>query len=129
MTIKKFDYSKSKEDIFYKIIYPIYAKEFLYGNNYENFAFTVSANFILNSQQWEYILEHWEEKESILSIETVLTENEKIQNFISDWRNKNNYDPQFINEYNAKFEAEFNHFLNSNDFSEETINLFKINLP
>jgi hypothetical protein len=129
MIIKKFDYSKSKEDIFYKIIYPIYAKEFLYGNNYENFAFTVSANFILNSQQWEYILEHWEEKESILSIETVLTENEKIQNFISDWRNKNNYDPQFINEYNAKFEAEFNHFLNSNDFSEETINLFKINLP
>ncbi len=68
MTIKKFDYSKSKEDIFYKIIYPIYAKEFLYGNNYENFAFTVSANFILNPEQWEYILEHWEQKESILKI-------------------------------------------------------------
>ncbi len=125
MTVKKFDYSNSKEDIFYKIIYPIYAKEFLYENNYENFALTVSANFILNSEQWEYILEHWEEKESILSIETVLSENEKIQNFISDWRNKNNYDPKFINEYNAKFKAEFNHFLNSNDFSEEAINLFK----
>ena len=70
MTIKKFDYSKSKEDIFYKILYPIYAKEFLYGSNYEDFAFTISANFILNSEQWEYILEHWEEKENILKIIT-----------------------------------------------------------
>jgi len=70
MTIKKFDYSKSKEDIFYKILYPIYAKEFLFGSNYENFAFTVSANFILNAEQWEYILEHWELKETILKTET-----------------------------------------------------------
>ena len=70
MTIKKFDYSESKEDIFYKIIYPIYAREFLFGNNYENFAFTLSAIFIFNSQQWEYILEHWENKESIIKYET-----------------------------------------------------------
>ena len=71
MTIKKFNYSNSKEDIFYKVIYPLYAKEFLYGNSYENFAFTVSANFILNVTQWEYILEHWEHKESILTYETI----------------------------------------------------------
>jgi len=70
MTIKKFDYSNSKEDIFYKIIYPIYAKAFLFGDNYEAFVFEVSANFILNSEQWEYISEHWEEKEKILRIET-----------------------------------------------------------
>jgi hypothetical protein len=70
MTIKKFDYSKSKEDIFYKILYPIYAKDFLYGNDYESFSFTISANFILNAEQWDYILEHWEQKESILRIET-----------------------------------------------------------
>lgn len=69
-TITKFDYSKSKEDIFYKIIFPIYAKEFLYGNSYENFAFIVSANFILNAEQWQYILEHWEQKESIRTYET-----------------------------------------------------------
>ena len=69
MVIKKFDYSGIKEDIFYKIIYPIYAKEFLFGGSYENFAFIVSANFILNPQQWEYILEHWEQKELILKIE------------------------------------------------------------
>lgn len=69
-TITKFDYSKSKEDIFYKIIFPIYAKEFLYSNSYENFAFIVSANFILNAEQWQYILEHWEYKESIKIYET-----------------------------------------------------------
>ena len=68
MKITKFDYTKSNEDIFYKILYPIYAREFLFGKNYEDFAFTISANFILNEQQWEYILEHWEQKENILII-------------------------------------------------------------
>ncbi len=71
MTIKKFDYSKSTEDIFYKIIYPLYAKDFMYGKDYEHFAFTLSANFILNSQQWEYILEHWEAKESQINFVSV----------------------------------------------------------
>ena len=71
MTIKKFDYSNSTEDIFYKIIYPIYPKEFLFGNNYENFAFIISANFILNATQWDYILEHWEHKESILKLQNI----------------------------------------------------------
>lgn len=70
MTIKKFDFSKIRGDVFYQHIYPIYAKEFLFGDNYENFAFLVSANFILNPIQWEYVLEHWEQKESILTIET-----------------------------------------------------------
>ena len=68
MTIKIFDYTDSTEDIFYKIIYPVYAKEFLYGSNYENFVFLVQANFKLNSNQWQKILEHWELKESILNI-------------------------------------------------------------
>ena len=71
MTIKIFDYTDSTEDIFYKIIYPVYAKEFLYGSNYENFVFLVQANFKLNSNQWQKILEHWELKESILNIKTV----------------------------------------------------------
>ena len=64
-----FDYSQSKKDIFYKIIYPIYAKEFLFGSNYENFAKMLQTKFILNPEQWQYILEHWEEKESILKID------------------------------------------------------------
>lgn len=70
MTIKKFDLSGIKNDIFYERIYPLYAREFLFGNSYENFAYTVSANFILNPEQWEYILEHWNQKEEILKIET-----------------------------------------------------------
>jgi hypothetical protein len=70
MTIKKFDYSKSTKDIFWQIIYPLYAREFMYGKSYESFAFIVSANFILNPEQWEYILEHWEQKESIVKFET-----------------------------------------------------------
>ena len=69
MTIKKFDYSKSREDIFYKIIYPMYAQYFLFSDNYQSFAETVELNFILNPEQWELILEHWEQKESILKIE------------------------------------------------------------
>ena len=68
MTVKKFDYSKSREDIFYKIIYPIYAKEFLFGNYYIEFAMLIEQNFILNPIQWDYILQHWDEKESILNI-------------------------------------------------------------
>lgn len=63
MTIKKFDYSKSTKDIFYEIIYPLYSRDFLFGNDYEQFAFLVGANFILNAEQWE-------QKESILTIET-----------------------------------------------------------
>lgn len=71
MRIKRLDYSEIKEDIFYKIIYPLYPKEFLFGENYESFAFLISANFCLNSEQWDYILEHWEQKESILTIENI----------------------------------------------------------
>lgn len=71
MTIKKFDFSKSTEDIFYKVIYPLYAREFLFGKDYESFVFLIEANFILNAQQWEYILGHWEKKESIITYETI----------------------------------------------------------
>lgn len=68
MTIKKLDYSKTTTDIFYKILYPIFAKEFLFGNDYNYFISTVSNNFILNDTQLEYILEHWKQKEGILGI-------------------------------------------------------------
>lgn len=71
MTIKKFDLSEIKGSIFYKYIYPIYAKEFLFGDNYENFAFLVSANFILSYSQWEEILNKWEFKETILKTEEI----------------------------------------------------------
>jgi len=78
MEIKKIDYSKSTEDIFYKILYPIYAREFLFGDDYESFALTISANFILNSKQWDCILKHWEEKETILTNEELFNSTETI---------------------------------------------------
>jgi hypothetical protein len=64
--MKRLNYLNSKEDIFYKIIYPLFAREFLFGTNYEVFAKSVSNHFILNNEQWEYILEHWELKEYLL---------------------------------------------------------------
>jgi hypothetical protein len=67
MANRKFDYSKSTVDIFYEKIYPLYAKEFLFGNNYEKFALLVAETFILNSDQWENILDHWDVKESLLT--------------------------------------------------------------
>lgn len=67
MKTKIFDYRECKEDIFYKVIYPIFAKEFLFGGSYVDFALLVQTKFLLNSQQWELILKYWEEKESILS--------------------------------------------------------------
>lgn len=71
MTIKKLDYSKIQKDIFYQVLYPLYSKEFVFGDNYENFIFLIESNFILNSEQLEYIKEHWELKESILTIENL----------------------------------------------------------
>lgn len=63
---KRFDYTKSRVDIFYKVIYPLFAKEFLFGNDYSKFADKVNSAFSLNAIQWQYILKHWEEKEAIL---------------------------------------------------------------
>lgn len=58
------------------------------------------------------------------TVEKILSENEKIQNFIKEYQLKNNYNPAFLEQYNAKFNAEFNQFLIDGNFSQETINLF-----
>jgi hypothetical protein len=61
----KFDFSEYNCDIFYNHIYPIYAKEFMFGTSYEQFAKLLESNFIFNPKIWDYILEHWEYKESL----------------------------------------------------------------
>lgn len=53
--------------VFYGYIYPVYAKDFLFGSDYELFAQYISKSFILTSEQWEAVLQEWELKESILS--------------------------------------------------------------
>lgn len=69
MAQTKYDYSQTGEDIFYKIIYPVFAREFLFLSNYETFASLVQAKFNLNDYQLQKILEYWEEKEQILTTE------------------------------------------------------------
>lgn len=54
--------------VFYDYIYPVYAKEFLFMNNYEQFASMVQLSFILTEKQWEVVLSEWELKETILAI-------------------------------------------------------------
>lgn len=56
-----------QKDFFYEEIYPIFKRDFLLGNDYEEFAKKVSEKFTLNSEQWENVLECWEQKEDILS--------------------------------------------------------------
>ena len=53
------------------------------------------------------------------------TENEEIQKFIKNYQSKNEYNPRFLDEYNTKFNAEFDYFLNNSNFSKKTINFFK----
>lgn len=60
------DYRHIKRDIFYEKVYPLFAKEFLLGNDYKTFSEKVSEVFLLSPKQWGYILEHWNYKELIL---------------------------------------------------------------
>jgi len=52
------------------------------------------------------------------------TQHLKIQTFCTEYRDKNEYNPQFLDEYNAKFNAEFKEFLNSGNFSKKIIELY-----
>jgi hypothetical protein len=63
------DLTKVKGEVFYKYIYPVNPQAFLFGNNYEQYASTIGAMFILNSTQWEYILNEWELKERLITSE------------------------------------------------------------
>ncbi len=48
-------------------LYPIYAKDFLFGSDYEKFANKISESFDLTSDQWEAVLNEWEFKEKLLT--------------------------------------------------------------
>lgn len=56
------DLSIIRQDVFYKHIYPLLAREFLLGSDYQTFADLVSRFFILSKEQWEEVLEEWELK-------------------------------------------------------------------
>ena len=66
--MKKLDLRGSNKDIFYKIIYPATAKEFLFKSlTIKKYLQTVDAIFIINEIQREYIIEHWNEKEILIN--------------------------------------------------------------
>lgn len=58
------------------------------------------------------------------SIIKLRQESELVVTFIKKFQNENKYNAEFLDEYNAKFTAEFNKYLNSNKFSQETIDFF-----
>jgi len=53
--------------VMYGYLYPAYAKEFLFMNNYQQYAEMIQLHFILTPEQWEAVLQEWELKETILS--------------------------------------------------------------
>ena len=63
---RKIDLSKIGANVFYKFIYPMFARDFLFGTDYDEFAHIVSGHFILNEKQWSAVLAEWEVKEQIL---------------------------------------------------------------
>jgi len=64
----KIDLSEIKEDVFYKWIYPVFARDFLFGAMYyEDFANMVGNRFILSVEQWSEVLDEWEFKERLLT--------------------------------------------------------------
>ncbi len=58
------------------------------------------------------------------TIETARKENKAVLSFIEQWQSKNEYRPETIKQYNEKFIIEFSLFLNSSNFSKETIECF-----
>lgn len=58
-------------------------------------------------------------------VQQAVEENNKVLNWIKEWQSKNDYNHIFLDEYNVKFNAEFNHFLNTSSLSQTTIDLFK----
>ena len=66
--MKKLDLRGSNKDIFYKIIYPATAKDFLFkSSTIKKYLQIVETMFIINEIQKEYILEHWNEKENLIN--------------------------------------------------------------
>ncbi len=68
-TATKVDLSNVPGEVFYKHIYPMTAKEFLFGAKYEEYAKFIGAKFILHPDQWEEVLMQWERKEGMLRVE------------------------------------------------------------
>jgi hypothetical protein len=66
---KKVDLRKIRyTEVFRDYIFPVLAKEFLFSENYEDFAQIVQGHFMLIEKQWESLLIEWEFKNEITPI-------------------------------------------------------------
>jgi hypothetical protein len=54
----------------FDVIYRENTENYLMLNSYELFAETLGVKYLMNSQQWEYLLSEWEKKQRILSDKT-----------------------------------------------------------
>lgn len=58
-------------------------------------------------------------------VSTAIQENNQVLNFIKEYQSKNEYNPMFLDEYNAKFNAEFKQFLDNAKLSQKTKDFFQ----
>lgn len=63
------DLTQFGTDVFYKVIYKNKqnALDFIMSNDYEAYAKQLQTRYKMNPEQWEFILNEWEQKEEILS--------------------------------------------------------------
>jgi hypothetical protein len=61
-----------------------------------------------------------------MNVNKLRQENESVKQFIKQFQEANEYNKPKITEYNSKFKIEFNSFLDNGNFSQSTINLFKL---
>lgn len=61
---KKINIHPSK--LFYTYLYPLYAREFLFGNDRNEFLNLIDLDFDLTPSQWNAVIDAWEEKEEFL---------------------------------------------------------------
>ncbi|MDA3780313.1 MAG: hypothetical protein PF487_08890 [Bacteroidales bacterium] len=62
---KKINIHPSK--LFYGYLYPLYAREFLFGDDRNKFIELIDMDFDLTPNQWNAVLIAWDEKEYILN--------------------------------------------------------------
>lgn len=65
-------------------------------------------------------------KPNTQTVKKARNEHKTVVAFINNWRDKNDYNPRFLDEYNKKFVAEFNYFLDNSGLSQDTIEFHKI---
>ena len=65
---KKINFKNYAPSRAWDLMYPLICQDFLFRTDYVIFAELIEEKFILQPDQWEYVLIRWEQKESFLSV-------------------------------------------------------------